>query len=68
MKNNIYVSTLYGRGTLKGSAAMSVEEIANAAIVISAQLQQVQTARAAEQVGLHSPDLLGSHLFTTINV
>ena len=47
--NIIHESELYTTGRLKGGATMSAEEITNALGVTSAQLQQVQTALAAEQ-------------------
>ena len=43
-------STLYATKKLKGGAAMTEEETANAFNMTSAQPQQVQTALAAEQV------------------
>ena len=48
--NVIHGSTLYASGKLKGGAAMTANEIANAFDMMPAQLQQVQTAFAAEQV------------------
>ena len=43
-------STSYGNGRLKGGTTKSAEVITNALNMTSAQLQQVQTALAAEQV------------------
>ena len=49
--NNVtHGSTLYTSGKLKGEAAMSAEEKTNALNMMSAQLQQVPTAVATEQV------------------
>ena len=45
----IHGSRLYTSGRRKGGATMSHEEIANAFVTMSAQLQQVQRSLAAEQ-------------------
>ena len=48
--NVIHGSTLYASGKLKGGAAMTAEGDHELFDMMSAQLQQVQTAFAAEQV------------------
>ena len=47
--NIFHGSTLHTSGNLNGGAAMSAEVNTNALGVVNAQLQQVQTALAAEQ-------------------